>query len=333
MPKTPKLADVAAAQADDAKAKKARGMFAALSALLGISAKGADAKTSKHTVTTKRTETTEEDTDAGADAEDSESGAGAEDSESGADAEAEGDDEEKSDAAAEAEGEDSDTGKPAEDAEDKGEDKEAKAIAKAHKGALAAADAAYMAHAHANAPKYAASLALRSPARVERTIRKATGATTFDGAMSALSRKHSYAAEGHAKVIGKIADMEARVVKVEKQSRAQRIDAIVVAAKSDGRASSKDLRAELRGYGMANGSKALAKLVSTLPKVTTSERRPKIDGHGNALGAPSTEEQAHMMEASMTGLDEKGRAEFAALHAETLKKHRALNGTAGGHES
>lgn len=315
MPRIPKLADVAARQAEDEKKKKARGVLGALASLLGLSGEKAakpDAKMSKRTETTKHTIVEEDDSD-DADAEDEDSEADAEDDESDADAEAMDSATDKPDP----EEEDESGGEDAEEG-----DEEEKAISRAVAAAYKS-PAVHAAFIAAIPEKFRASAELRAPKRLYREIRKSTGAKTFDGAMTALSRSRTKAAEASATLIAKLAETEARVAKVEKRSRVERVDAMVAEAKASGKAPTKALRATLREHGNAHGTKALAKLIASLPVVAPTKAR--LPGNEGADGAPSGEEQARMMEVAMSDLDPERREQFLAITEEKKAKER-LNG-------
>lgn len=292
-------------QKDEETKKKARGVIASLAALLGVGGKDAGAKYSKKTEVTKHTVTEEDDSD-DSEAEDDDEEEEAEEDDSDADAEAEED----------AEAEDSATDKPEEESEEGDEEEEA--IASAHKDALAAADKTYHAYVAKHHPSLAASLALRSPRRVEREMKRATGAKSVDDAMTALSRSR-------AKEIKKIAALGAEVASMKRATREQEVSAIVVEAKAAGRASSKDLRAELRAYGMANGAKALKKLVATLPAVATKPRIPKEGARG--MSAQDIDPKA--IEAMTQGLSAKERAQFLDI----LKEQQASSAKHEGEQS
>ncbi len=309
MAKTP-LQVAAAAQDDAKKTKKARGILAGLAALLGLGAEDVpapDARSSKHTVTTKRTETMEDDEE-GTEPPEDDSSSGGDD----ADAEAE------EDSAAEHAEEDEDAEEAV--AAPGAAAAAAPSVAKPRKGmfraALAAADAAFIA---AVPEQYRASAALRMPSRLVREAKHATGEKTLDGAFGALS-----ALPTRAKALAK---MEADVVALKADGRKRRIDEIVSAAKSEGRAGATSVagRASLRALGMAQGSQFLRSHVATLPIVApTRERIPRQDERGEVIGAPSAMDQKAMAEKARAGLGAEDAKAFDEILAEKLK----MNGVA-----
>ncbi len=314
MPKTP--LQVAAAAQDDAKTKKkaARGLLSGLAALLGLGASEPAAKSSKHTVTTKRVEMHEgdedEDSDSGSDA-DSTDGSSSGGSDSGADAEAEEEEsaEEKSNAEAAAR---TDAAKPAAAA--------GRTSAAAPRGSVlrAAYDAADVAYLAAVPEAQRAAAALRAPTRLMREARAATGERSIDGVFGALSAlpERSKAA----------ATIEAKVDALAADNRARRINEIVDAAKAEGRAgaTSKDGRASLRALGMAQGSKFLRGFIGNLPIVArTSAKIPKQNERGEAMGAPGATDQRAMMDRARQGLTAEETKTFDAIAADKLK---AANG-------
>jgi hypothetical protein len=302
-----------AAKDDDAKDKRKKlGLLASIASALGLGDSKTVARMSKRTEVTKHTITEEDDgDDAEEEAEDDDSEEEeAEDSATDmSNSEAE---EEESDEGSEAEEEEEEEEERAEYDEEEEEKAAARAIAKAYKSP--AVRDAFLA---AVPKKFRASAALRAPDRVVREMKRATNARTIDDAMTALSRSRKSAAKGDAKVIKATAQLAARVQKVESENRKQRVDAMVNDAKAAGKAPTKALRAQLREHGNAHGTKALASLISSLPVVArTNASQPKIDGHGNPLGAPNADAQA--LEKSMFGhLPEKERAE-------AIKEYRAL---------
>ncbi len=316
--KTP-LQKAANAAAEEAKQKKARGVLSSLAALLGLGGAEATvpaARMSKRTEVTKHTITEEDDGDA------------AEEEEEASEAE-----EEEMDSATDMTGSeaDSEVSSSAEEEEEAAysEEEEEKAISKAVTKALASPEvkAAFLA---AVPKKFREAAALRSPDRIAREMKRATGASTVDAALTALSRTRAKAATGDAKVIKATAELAARVTKVESESRAQRVEAMVTAAKAAGKAPTKALRAQLREHGNAHGTKALGALIASLPVVApTSAKIPKHDEHGNPVDAPSATVQ--QMEKAMFAhiTNEKERAEaIAEYRANLAKRTNAAGGDA-----
>lgn len=319
--KIPPLGAVAAAKADEKTKAKAAGLFASLGALLGLGPAPAPTAGKMRKVTEKHTHMKLEEEEGGSDADSAaeeeagtgETGSEADDSEGSKSSAAEEEEEEE-------EEEKGAKGKPFEE-EEEASASLARALRAAYKAP--AVRAAFLA---ALPEKHRAAASLRTPDRLFREARRATGAKTVDGAMTALSRLRDKAAAGDATIIRKTATLAAKVTKIEAGQRSERVNAVVAEAKASGHASSKDLRAQLRAYGNANGTKALRALVATLPKVRTTgdgERHPLTDAEGATLGAPGVGEQEAMMARMTAGLDEKGKADFMA---EYKRKSAALNG-------
>jgi hypothetical protein len=260
MPKIATPLQRAAAEQDDAQTvEEARGLFARLGALLGIGASAAapEARMTKKTLTTKRVEMEESDddmeeeeeagtSDTGAtqDSDNDGSAAGSQDEERG-----EADDEEEESAS---------------------EEEEEKAIAAARVAPMKAAEAAY-AKAIAGHP-LAAALAIRSPRRVERQVRKATGARTIGAAMTVLSREHAAAETASAKHLAAQAQIEQRVNRIEKDTKREKVDALVMQGKREMRAgaTTKEGRAMLREYGMTHGATKLSAFLAAQPRLARS---------------------------------------------------------------
>lgn len=323
-PKTTPL-QAAAAKAEDAKAKRKKlGLLASIASALGLS--DTDAKPagrmSKRTETTKHTIVEEDDGDAEEEDDDDSAAEEEEAEDSSTDmTESSAAEEEEEDSASDAEEE--------ERAEDDSEEKAARAIAKAYKS-----DAVRDAFLKAVPEKHRASAALRSPARLFREVKRATAAKSIDDAMVSLSRRSRSegkrkASAPAAETIRANAKVEAKIARLETDGRRQRVNAIVDKAKGEGRAASKDLREQLRAYGMANGSKALRAFVATLPVAARATPRiPRQDERGNPIGAPTAD--AQRMEQQMFGHlppdeREKAIAESRALYA---KRFNAAGGDA-----
>lgn len=264
---------------------------------------------SKRTTTTKRVEMEESDDDEPAEEEEEEE-AGTSDTSGSMDSDNDGSDPGSQDAEA------------AEEEEGEAEEEEEEAIAAKRAKALDAADAAYRAAIKGDPME--AALAMRSPKRVEREMRKVTGAKTTSAAMAKLSATRAETERLSAKAIEAHAKLTARVDKLAKNDRASRVDAMISAAKTAGKAPTKDLRAQLRAHGMKHGTKALGALVAALPVVApTAAKIAKHDERGNALGAPTTGEQAAMMDKAMAGLSPKEIEEAKVIADEKI---RNMNG-------
>jgi hypothetical protein len=314
MPKKTALQAAAAKDEEQKRAKKARGILSMLAAALGL---GGDdkpaARTAKRTETTKHTVLEESDTDSGEEEEEEEesdmgsesSEPGTEDSDASSSSEEEEEEEEEEGAA---------KGKMSEEEE---EEEEEKALARAVRAAYRSPElqAAFLA---AVPEKYRLAASLRAPSRLAREMKKATGAKSIDGAMTSLSRMRSSSRAADAKTIAQTAKLTAEVAKLKADGRRERIEAVVSEAKASGRASNKDLRAQLREFGMAKGEKALKALVATLPEARTTPRLPKNDSRGNAIGAPTTADQVRMREQAMAGLSAEDRAAFEQIEQSKL---------------
>lgn len=310
----PKKIPTLSAVADDEKKKgKIATALAALSSALGIGAATPDAKMSKKTVTTKRTEMEESDDSEEEEASvpmSTEKSSGAESSKPAASDAADSADAEADDSGAE-------SSKPAD--KTKATDDEDAKVARG----WAAAEKAY-----AKVASGVDAYGVRGPKGLLKMAEKATGTKGAASAISALHSLRTKAANADAAVIQRLASVEAKAIKIEASSRKDRVNAIVAKAKAEGRANSKDLRAELRTYGNERGTRALAKLVATLQKVRTladGAREGKIDG----ASVPAADEQK--MLATMFG-DLKGDAykEAVALYEDNKRK---ANGAAKGGEA
>lgn len=279
----------------------------------------------KHTVTTKRVETMEDDEPSDADDDEKEDADAmdsstdqAEDEDSGADAE--GDDED-----ADAENKAAAVAHGRRPAATLGRTAHAPGRSAALKAANEAAERAFRS---ALPPEHAASLGLFSPRAVRHHVKRATGAKSLDEALMAVSTsgRSPKGADASAEAVRKQAEIEARTARLEQDNRKRRVDEIVAAAKAEGRAgaTTSEGRANLRAHGMAHGTKSLRGLLATLPIVArTTEREPRIDEHGSPIGAPARDEQARMLDQMTAGLDEKQKAAFLAdLNA------RMMNGAA-----
>lgn len=305
-----KTTPLQAAAAKDADAKKKGALAAAFSTIASALGIGGvtptpEGRMSKRTETTKHTIVEEDDSD-DMDEEAEEEEERAEDSET-----------DKSDAGSDADA------SAEEEEESKGKAEEEKAIARATSRAWKAAQAAYQAEAlkseHPNA------VLLRSPERLRREARRATGSANLDGAMTALSRFRASGAEESAKAIQKAADLEARTAKLEADTKRQQIEALVKDAKAAGKAmaTTKEGRAHLREHGQKHGPADLKALIAKLPTVArtteTGERVPALDGKGNVAGAPSADAQMESMLATMTaGMSVEEAAKFREGFAQRL---------------
>lgn len=301
MPKDtiPTLATVAS----DAKArKKARGMLASLTALLGLGAAKPTAKMSKRTLTTKRVEMEETDESSAAEEGEEESEASSVSST------------EKSSEASSAEEEEEERGEAEEEEEEESvPSKPEKEERHAKKGEAEEEEEALVSRAWTAAEKAYAKVAakvdpygIRGPKGMRKAARRATGAKTRGEAISALHNLRHKAATADAAVIQRIAAVEAKASKIETASRKDRVEAMVSEAKAEGRAPTKALRAQLREHGNTHGTKALAKLIASLPKLATNARMPKIGSDGSVSGAPAADTQA-LLKAMFGDLPEEQR--------------------------
>ncbi len=315
MPKTPTLGAVAAAQDDEKKKAKGASLLAKALGMLGIGGKAA-AKMTKKTLVTKRTETEESDDSAEEEEESvpASSATSTEKSSGEASSEMSSAAEEEEGAAASAEEEEEEEAKGKRAGKPEEEEEEARAtIAKGWKAAISA---------YAKATKGVDAYGINGPKGLLRAAEKATGAKGATATLTALHGLRAKAATADAAVIQKIAKVDAKVNHIAAQSRKDRVDTMVRAAKAEGRASNRDLRAQLRAYGNAHGTQALAGLIVTLPKITTEARAPKLGPDGTVIGLPDAEEQA-MLAATFGDLPE---AQRAAAIADYRAKMKNLNG-------
>lgn len=315
MAKTKTALQAASAGLDEKKrTKTARSVLASLGALLGLSGDNAQphaGKMRKVTETHKHVKTEEEEggSTGGSSEEEEESMSGGSESES---SESTGMSTGSSDGGSKSEEEEEESakGKP----EEEEEKAVAKAVAAAYRSpAVQAAFLAALPKAHRDVG------ALYSPHRLASATRKATGAKTTAAAMSALSTFQKTSRGAEAAVIQKVAKVETKVRKLGAQARTQRVNAIVEVAKAGGKASSHELRAQLREYGAKNGTAALTALVATLPAVRTdSPRRPKADESGAPIGVPAASEQAKIVDVLFAGMAPEARAKADADLKERL---------------
>jgi len=326
-PKTTALQAAATAENDT---KRTRGVFAAVLSALGIGGKDADRAAAKMTKITERysekrekmeesdDDEEEEESDAGGNG--TGSGTGDKDSDSGSGSTGTAEEEEEEEASGK--GKAKKAAKPAEEEEEA----RAKAVRAAHREAQAAAQAAYTAVA-ARYPALAASLALRSPDRVLRAVKRATGAKRIDDAMTALDGMRGESVS--AARIAANAEQEARLAALEAEGKAAKVNAIVEKARADGRAgaTTKEGRQALREHGMANGEKALTKLVASLPiAARTTARAPREDGEEMDRTATAESEEENLLASMTAGMSEKDAAAFRADYARRLRA--SANGAA-----
>lgn len=302
--KIPTLGAVAAEKDEEKKAKKAKGLIASLLALVTP-----DAKMTKKTLTTKRVEMEESDDSA---EEEEESLPASTEKSSGAESSEKSSAEEESGAASSAEEEEEE--EAAKGAKKMEEEEEARAVAKGWKAAMAA---------YAEATKGVDAYGIKGPKGLLRAAEKATGAKGHTATLTALHGLRSKAASADAAVIQRIAAVEAKATKIEAQSRHDRVEAIVSAAKAEGRAPNKELRAQLRTFGNEHGTKKLAALVATLKPLRTDARAPKLGADGTVPGVPAADEQA-VLQAMFGDLPEDKRKEAIAMYE--ANKRKAMNG-------
>lgn len=164
------------------------------------------------------------------------------------------------------------------------------------------------AKAYARETKGIDAYGVRGPKGLRKAVAKATGETSIEailGALAALPRK----AKADAKVA---ADVDALKAKGRKTD----VNAIVAQAKADGRATTHELRAELRTIGMTQGPKYLRGFVAKLPKIRTREdggRIPRTDALGNPQNVPSDEQQTREM--AMADLSPEQRKTYEETRA------------------
>jgi len=314
MPKTkiPTLGAVAAEQDDEKKKGRIGRALGVLAAAFGLDAPSA--KMTKKTLTTKRVEMEESD-----ESEEEESvppttpaGSSAASSEMSSAGSSKEEEEEESGAASSAEEEEA-ARKGAKKME---EEEEARAVAKGWKAAIAA---------YAKATEGVDAYGIKGPKGLLRAAEKATGAKGAAATLTALHGLRSKAATADAAVIQRLAQVEAKATKIETQSRKDRVDAMVKAAKAEGRAPNADLRAQLRDYGNAHGTKKLAALIATLKPLPTNAKAPKLNAEGKPEGAPEANEQ-EILKAMFDDLPEAQRAQAIAMYEANKRKN--LNGKA-----
>jgi len=322
-PRKPRTAlqATAAAQDDAKKQGKARKLLSSLVALIGGKTDAAAPNAKMRKVTEKHTKVRLEEEEGYEEEEESDAGSeSTEDGESTGGSEAEEEEEESDAGSAEEEEEEEE-----EASEEEEEEEEARASNRARpsasvlsskqiKAAHRAADAAFLA---AIPEPLRGAAALRSPSRVARYAKKATGAKSLDDALGALSAMPVRSAA--------TAKLEAKVDRIEATTKRDRINVIIAEAKAEGRAgaTSREGRDSMRALGAQMGPRFLRGHVATLPiAARTNARLPNSDAPGGS-GAPSNEDQARMREQAMSGLDAKGRALFLAIESEKRKANGA----------
>lgn len=310
--KIPTLGEVAQAKAEEKKQKEGLSLLGKAIALLGLGGEKAeakpDARMSKRTETTKHTIVEEDDSDDMEESDEEEMGP-------------ETDMPESTDGS-------TDDGK---EEEGYAEEEEERAVAKGARAALEAANVAYLA-AIKGQPNEAA-LALRSPLRLAREAKKATGAKTVGGAMAKLSRLRAAKADDAAAAIKANAEHEARLAKLEQTEREREVNALVDQAKLEHRAgaTTKDGRKTLREHGMAHGAAALQKLIAGLPQVARTvaqgPRLPDADAAGNVADFGEGDPREALHAAAVQGLSPEQIEEFEKLNKQISKRRAGANGT------
>lgn len=314
--KIPTLGEVAQAKAEEKKKAEGLSLLGKAIALLGLGGAKAeakpDARMSKRTETTKHVVLEEDDSD------DME-----EESEEEEEMDSETDKPESTD--------DGSTGSEEEEEEGYAEEEEERAVAKGARVALKAANAAYLASIKGQPNE--AALALRSPLRLAREAKKATGAKTVGGAMAKLSRLRTAKADDAAATIKANADLEARLAKIEQGERSREVDALVAQAKLENRAgaTTKDGRKALREHGNAYGAAALQKLIAGLPQVARTvaqgPRLPDADAAGNVADFGEGDPREALHAAAVQGLTAEQIEEFEKLNKQISKRRAGANGT------
>lgn len=312
--KIPTLGAVRAAEDDEANKAKGATLLAKALGLLGIGAATPSAKMTKKTLTTKRVEmeesddSEEEEEEEAMSTEKSSDGADSSDAESSAKSSEEEEEEEASMAEE----------KKAKRAKYEEEEEEARAVAKGWKAAIAA---------YAAATKGVDAYGIKGPKGLLKAAEKATGAKGASATLSALHGLRTKAQGADAAVIQRLAKVEAKATKIETTSRRERVESMVQAAKASGQAPTKALRAQLREHGNSHGTKALASLIASLPKVARTtedgERIPHLSANGSPLGAPTAQQQ--VTEMAMADLDPEQRKVYEKTRAEIASK-KNLNG-------
>ena len=159
---------------------------------------------------------------------------------------------------------------------------------------------------------------LYTPYRLARVVKEATDCKTIKEAFGALAAMgpRLRAAE----------KTEARVAKLEGESRKSRVDAILAMAKADGRVVGKAHRDSLRADGMKHGAKWLKAHVAVLPKshkvLAEGGFIPRADTAGNPIGAPGSDAQK-MDAAATAGMSPADAEKYRAEVAKKLKTNGA----------
>lgn len=159
---------------------------------------------------------------------------------------------------------------------------------------------------------------LYTPYRLARVVKEATGCKTIKEAFGAL------AAMGPR--LRAVEKTEARVAKLEGESRRSKVNAILETAKLDGRVVGKAHRDALRADGMQHGAKWLKAHVAVLPKshkpLAEGGFIPRADTDGNVIGAPGSDAQK-MDAAATAGMSDTEAKLYRELVAAKLKQNAA----------
>lgn len=153
---------------------------------------------------------------------------------------------------------------------------------------------------------------IHSPMALLKAVAKATGQTTIGGIMGALN-----ALPGRLAAADKV---NARVAKLEQNSRAQRIDALLAAAKGTGKVGGKAHREHLRAEGLKHGSAWLKGHLAVAPVVARTaafEAKEGDDGRGQFTGAED-DEQKKLLATVTAGMSPEERAVFTKDFAANL---------------
>lgn len=199
------------------------------------------------------------------------------------------------------------------DMPDDEDDEEEAALAKG----FAAADRAFRAEV-----KGSPGLGMYSPERLRRLCAQVTGAHGVRGVFGGI--------DGVGQRMESMAKTEARLERLESESRAVKVDRLLERAKAAGKLIGKAHVDDMRAQGMQHGADWLEARVNAMPKVarTTAdgERAARTDGEGHAVGAPTNSDQEKILSAAMAGLPPEEREKFKA-EFEKAQRSRANGST------
>lgn len=196
-------------------------------------------------------------------------------------------------------------------AAERDEDEEATAAAAS---AWKAADKAYRKAIRGHAAE--ATLELQSPERLRRACREATGQESVRAMFGAL--------EGYGQRIRALEKTEQRLGTLERESKASKVDKLIIEARAAGKLVGKAHVEDMRAQGVEHGPEWLKGRLASMPKLVRTEvdgeLLPRMDGQGNALGAPTGVDQQRMAELASAGLSPEEKKRFEADVEARLKK-------------